>query len=162
MRWQKLYSAWNGHRVSIMGETPHWYLWGIATHPGCEGKNVANTLLNTVIEMSEAEIEKFPVYLEVTNPKTTTEKYALSPNAWGLVGMFRDKYGFEVMEYHEGAQTIAYHLLRRDSGGKIVDGNPAAGAVAGVAAGDGTAAAAAIEGAAVAVVETTVDEGQWV
>ena len=53
------------------------------------GKEIAKTLLNTVFDMSESEIEKFPVYLEVTNPKTTNDKYALGPNAWGLVGMVR-------------------------------------------------------------------------
>jgi hypothetical protein len=51
------------------------------------------------------EIEKFPVYIEVTNSKTNADG-----NYAGLVGLFRDKYGFEVMEYHEGVQTIAYHV----------------------------------------------------
>jgi hypothetical protein len=52
-RWQKLHSAWNDHRLSIMGETPHWYLWSLATNPESLGKGAADTLINVVLEMSD-------------------------------------------------------------------------------------------------------------
>lgn len=42
-RWVYVANAWEEHRLAIMGETPHWYLWAIAVAPeaSAEGARMA-------------------------------------------------------------------------------------------------------------------------
>ncbi len=32
-RWGYVANAWEAHRLAIMGDMPHWYLWAIAVVP---------------------------------------------------------------------------------------------------------------------------------
>jgi hypothetical protein len=42
-RWVYIANAWEEHRLAIMGETPHWYLWTIAVLPeSSAGGAIAN------------------------------------------------------------------------------------------------------------------------
>ena len=67
-RWVYVANAWEEHRLAIMGDMPHWYLWAIAVVPetSAEGarKNAAamcpaaEHAFNPFILASETQLEQ--------------------------------------------------------------------------------------------------------
>lgn len=55
-------------------------------------------LMNCVLDVADNDITRFPCYKEATTADDVT--------------FLKANYGFEVQEYHEGNQSLAYHLLR--------------------------------------------------
>jgi hypothetical protein len=54
--------------------------------------------MHCVLDVADNDIARFPCYKEATTADDVT--------------FLKANYGFEVVEYHEGNQTLAYHLLR--------------------------------------------------
>ena len=54
--------------------------------------------MHCVLDVADNDIARFPCYKEATTADDVT--------------FLKANYGFEVVEYHEGNQSLAYHLLR--------------------------------------------------
>ena len=54
--------------------------------------------MHCVLDVADNDIARFPCYKEATTADDVT--------------FLKANYGFEVVEYHEGNQTLAYPLLR--------------------------------------------------
>jgi len=93
------------HHTSIMGTTPHWFLWYIASDPNYTGRGSAGKLMKRFLAMvDETEL---PCYTECTDAKALP---------------FLKKFGFNVEEYHENP-TLTYMLRpakKRPSGAAAV------------------------------------------
>jgi hypothetical protein len=87
-----VYTAMEEHHASIMGRTPHWYLWYFGTDPNCTGEGYDQKLMSKVMEM--VDDSELPCYLECTDP--------------AQLGFYKE-YGFNVEEYHE-QPTLSYML----------------------------------------------------
>jgi ribosomal protein S18 acetylase RimI-like enzyme len=96
---QKVYTTMEEHHVSIMGRTPHWFIWYFGSDPNCHRQGHGGTLMERVLELvDESEL---PAYTECTDEKHK--------------GFFA-KYGFNVEEYHE-QPTLSYMLRPANRGG---------------------------------------------
>ena len=51
----------------VMNGRLHYYLWGLAVHPGQQQKGVGTSLMKPLLE--KADLEKMPIYLETHNEK---------------------------------------------------------------------------------------------
>lgn len=89
---QKVYTTMEEHHSSIMGRTPHWYLWYFGTDPNCTGEGYDEKLMKKVLSM--VDDSELPCYLECTDPTQLS---------------FYKAHGFNVEEYHE-QPTLSYML----------------------------------------------------
>ena len=62
-----LWAAGEEHRLAIMGDVPHWYLWTMAVmkeDPSAEECHKA--LMHCVLDVADNDIARFPCYKEAT------------------------------------------------------------------------------------------------
>lgn len=105
---QKVYTTMEEHHLSIMGRTPHWFIWYFGTDPNCQRQGHGDTLMQRVLQLvDESEL---PAYTECTDEKHK--------------GFFA-KYGFNVEEYHE-QPTLSYMKRPATRGGAAAAGGGAA------------------------------------
>ena len=119
---QKVYTTMEEHHASIMGRTPHWFIWYFGSDPNCAGQGHGGVLMTRVLEMVDQS--ELPCYTECTDDKHK--------------GFF-NKFGFVVEEYHE-QPTLSYMLRPANKGGAAP---PAIGGGGGGGGGGGAAMAPA-------------------
>ena len=101
---QKVYTTMEEHHTSIMGRTPHWFIWYFGTDPNCTRQGHGAKLMERVLQLvDESEL---PAYTECTDDKHKD---------WFA------KYGFIVEEYHE-QPTLSYMKRPANRGGGAAAG----------------------------------------
>ena len=96
---QKVYTTMEEHHNSIMGRTPHWFIWYFGSDPNCHRQGHGAKLMERVLQfVDESEL---PAYTECTDEKHKD---------WFA------KYGFIVEEYHE-QPTLSYMKRPASRGG---------------------------------------------
>jgi len=109
---QKVYTTMEEHHTSIMGRTPHWFIWYFGTDPNCTRQGHGAKLMERVLQLvDESEL---PAYTECTDDKHKD---------WFA------KYGFIVEEYHE-QPTLSYMKRPANRGGAAAGGGGASKAPA--------------------------------